>query len=203
MTTGNGAKGPQNPFEEMLRLQSKFQQSLAQATMTYVRQLQGLVGPVTPGTLVQVTEGQGVAASVAPGSTVTFGISVENRQRVHTLVTPMLSPLVNDRGVTWFPEVTIEPSSKLLATDETAEFSFVLTAPRDAPVGVFRGACLIYGCADGVVPINVTIDRGLPAAGAAAVKPAATAGPVKKSSVSKAVKTKAKRKSVKGGRKNG
>ena len=200
---GNGATGPQNPFEEMLRLQNKFQQSLAQATMTYVRQLQGLVGPVTPGTLVEVLEGQGVATRVAPGSTVTFEIAVENRQRVHTLVTPMLSPLVNDRGVTWFPEVMVEPASKLLATDEIADFSFVLTAPGDAPVGIFRGACLIYGCSDGVVPINVTIDRGLPAAGATVAKRATDAKSVKKSSKPKAVKTKAKRKAVKGGREDG
>jgi hypothetical protein len=79
---------------------------------------------------------------------------------VHTLVTPMLSPLVNDAGVTWFPEVVTEPTSQLIATDETCTFTFTLEAPKEAPVGVFRGACLLYGCREGVVPLSVTVDRG-------------------------------------------
>ena len=187
-----------NPFEEMLKLQSKFQESLTQATMSYLRQLQGVVGPVVPGTLVDLTETEGVFVTVAPGKSISFDIEIENRQRVHSLITPMLSPLVNDTGVTWIPEVSTVPASKLLATNETGTFKFDLKAPTQTPVGVFRGACLIYGCTRGVVPLMVTVDRGPPgrrkpsAKSTAAKKVATKTAAAKKSTAKKAVKPKAK-----------
>lgn len=156
----SGARSDTNPFEELLRLQSKFQQNLAQATMDYLRQLQGMIGPVVPGTMVDVVDGQGATTTAAPSSKARFSITVENRQRVHTLVTPMLSPLVADSGTTWFPRVDISPSSQLLATDESCAFAFVIDIPKSARVGIYRGACLLYGCAEGVVPLTVTVDKG-------------------------------------------
>jgi hypothetical protein len=155
-----GARTQANPFEELLRLQSSFQQNLAQATMDYLRQLQGMIGPVVPGTMVDVVDGQGTTTTAAPGSTARFSITIENRQRVHTLVTPMLSPLVADNGTTWFPRVDVAPSSQLLATDESCAFAFAVDVPKNARVGIYRGACLLYGCAEGVVPLTVTVDKG-------------------------------------------
>lgn len=160
MTTDPGSRAQPSPFEELLRLQSNFQQNLAQATTNYLRQLHGMIGPVVPGTMVDVVDGQGATATASPGRLARFGMEIENRQRVHTLVTPMLSPLVADSGTTWFPKVDISPTSQLLATDEKCTFDFTIQIPRGARVGVYRGACLLYGCAEGVVPVTVTIDRG-------------------------------------------
>lgn len=148
---------PPNPFEELLRLQSTFQQNLSQATMNYMRQLQGLVGPVTPGTVVQQVAGKGLELSVAPAASATLELVIENRQRVHSMITPMLSPLVSDSGTTWFAEASFSPVTSLLATDETQQFDLSIVTPADIPSGVYRGAVLMYGCKDGVVPLVVTV----------------------------------------------
>jgi hypothetical protein len=166
MTTDPGSRPQPSPFEELLRLQSNFQQNLAQATTSYLRQLHGMIGPVVPGTMVDVVDGKGASATASPGRIARFEMEIENRQRVHTLVTPMLSPLVADSGTTWFPKVDISPTSQLLATDEKCTFDFAIQVPRGARVGVYRGACLLYGCAEGVVPLTVTIDRGASASNA-------------------------------------
>jgi hypothetical protein len=172
---GGGAQAP-SPFEELIRLQTAFQQNLSQATMNYLRQLQGLVGPVTPGTVVERLEVKALSLSIAPGATTATEVRVENRQRVHSMVTPMLSPLVSDKGTTWFAEAGFTPPTVLLATDETAGFDLKISAPKDMPLGVYRGAVLIYGCADGVVPLEVKVaaTKASPAkATAPAAKPAA------------------------------
>ncbi|MCV3273965.1 hypothetical protein [Roseobacter sinensis] len=150
---------PSSPFEELMKLQSAFQQSLSQATMQYLRQLQGIVGPVTPGTVVQQVEGAGVALTLRPGGQAKASVNVENRQRVHSMVTPMITPLVSDTGATWFAQTAFTPPTALLATDEVMDFALVLDAPKDMPVGVYRGAVLIYGCSDGVVPLEVTVAK--------------------------------------------
>ena len=150
---------PSNGFEELLRLQSSFQQSLTDATMNYLRQLQGLVGPVTPGTGVKRTEATARAASLAPGGRAELKIRVENRQRVHAMVTPMLTPLVLDNGTTWFAEAGFSPPTTLLATNDVATFTLALSAPADMPLGTYRGAILIYGASDGVIPLEVTVAR--------------------------------------------
>ena len=49
----------------------------------------------------------------------TTEVRVENRQRAHAMVTPMLSPLVSDTGTTWFAEAGFVPPTAPLATDET------------------------------------------------------------------------------------
>ena len=153
---GQGTGKP-SPFEELIRLQNAFQQNLSQATMNYLRQLQGIVGPVTPGTVVQRLETAALALSLAPGTRQSTEVRVENRQRVHAMVTPMLSPLVSDTGDTWFAEAGFDPPTALLATDETASFTLTMAAPEGMPVGIYRGAILIYGCTDGVVPLEVTV----------------------------------------------
>ncbi|WP_299681173.1 hypothetical protein [uncultured Roseobacter sp.] len=150
---------PSSPFEELMKLQSAFQQSLSQATMQYLRQLQGIVGPVTPGTVVQQIDGAGVDLKLRPGGQAKASVTVENRQRVHSMITPMITPLVSDTGATWFAQTAFAPPTALLATDESLEFALVLDAPADMPVGVYRGAVLIYGCSDGVVPLEVTVAK--------------------------------------------
>ena len=171
----DGPPPQSSAFEELLRLQSSFQQSLTDATMNYLRQLQGLVGPVTPGTVVQRTEGIARSANVAPGGKVEMTFRVENRQRVHSMVTPMLSPLVSDSGTTWFADAQVSPATALLASDEVGEFTLALSAPKDMPVGIYRGAILIYGAAAGVIPLEVKVAKARRAAAKSTAKPRAKA----------------------------
>lgn len=174
MSHSHGPSGQQSSaFEEMLKLQSSFQQSLTDATMNYLRQLQGLVGPVTPGTVVQRSEKVARSLTVAPGGRTSATIRVENRQRVHSMVTPMLTPLVSDSGTTWFVEAGFTPATALLASDEIGEFTLGLASPKDMPLGIYRGAVLIYGAADGVIPLEVKVARKRKTAAQSAAKPAA------------------------------
>jgi len=152
--SGGGVSGPIN---DLLRLQTDFQQRLANETLRYLRQLQGLVGPVVPGTMVLPDPGLELQGSARGGEVVTLEVAVENRQRVHCLVSPMLSPLVSDRGVTWFVEATVEPSSTLLAESETANLRISIPVPEASPPGCYRGALLLYGFEKGALPVRVTV----------------------------------------------
>ncbi|WP_299402378.1 hypothetical protein [uncultured Roseobacter sp.] len=184
---------PPSPFEELMKLQSAFQQSLSQATMQYLRQLQGIVGPVTPGTVVQQVDGATIELKMRPGAQAKATVTVENRQRVHSMVTPMITPLVSDTGATWFAQTAFTPPTALLATDEVMEFALVLDAPAEMPVGVFRGAVLIYGCSDGVVPLEVTVTKTTRAAPAAKKKAPAAAAKSKAASAKSKTATAAKK----------
>ncbi|WP_299508039.1 hypothetical protein [uncultured Roseobacter sp.] len=184
---------PPSPFEELMKLQSAFQQSLSQATMQYLRQLQGIVGPVTPGTVVQQVAGATIELKMRPGAQAKATVTVENRQRVHSMVTPMITPLVSDTGATWFAQTAFSPPTALLATDEVMEFALVLYAPAEMPVGVFRGAVLIYGCSDGVVPLEVTVTKTTRTAPAAKKKAPAAAAKSKAASTKSKTATAAKK----------
>ena len=63
----------------------------------------------------------------------------------------------------------------LLASDEVGEFKLALSAPKDMPVGVYRGAILIYGAADGVIPLEVKVAQARRAAAKSTAKPRAKA----------------------------
>ncbi|MFA3919969.1 hypothetical protein [Ruegeria hyattellae] len=182
---------PSSPFEELMKLQSAFQQSLSEATMQYLRQLQGIVGPVTPGTVVQQVEGSTIELKMRPGGQAKATVNVENRQRVHSMVTPMITPLVSETGATWFAQTAFSPPTALLATDEVLEFALVLDAPADMPVGVYRGAVMIYGCSDGVVPLEVTVAKTTRTAAAKRKTTADKKTPAKKRARKTAKSTKA------------
>lgn len=157
MPHDHGERPRPTAFEELIRLQSTFQENLSQATMNYLRQIQGMVGPVTPGTVVERRQGAGLALALEPGGAARTSFTVENRQRVHAMITPMLTPLVSAEGATWFAEAELAPATALLATDEVGTFALALTAPESMPVGVYRGAILLYGCANGVMPLEITV----------------------------------------------
>src|SRR3954447_6161616 len=101
-TNAPGLTSVRGPIDDLLRLQTDFQQRLASETLRYLRQLQGLVGPVVPGTLVLPDRGLQLQGAAVAGERIAMDVLLENRQRVHCMVSPMLSPLVSDRGVTWF-----------------------------------------------------------------------------------------------------
>lgn len=145
------------PVHDLLRLQTDFQQRLASETLRYLRQLQGLVGPTVPGTLVLPDPGLELQAEVRPGAKLAIEVVLENRQRVHTLVSSSLSPLVSDRGVTWFVEAEVEPASVLLASGDSRTLTLAIATPEDVPVGIYRGALLLHGFERGALPVRITV----------------------------------------------
>ena len=145
------------------RLQTDFQQRLASETLRYLRQLQGLVGPTVPGTLVLPDAGLELQADVHPGATLTIEVMLENRQRVHTLVSSSLSPLVSERGVTWFVDAQIDPASVLLASGDVRTLTLTVAAPVQTPPGVYRGALLLHGFERGALPVRITVAAAEPA----------------------------------------
>jgi hypothetical protein len=156
-TNDPGLAGVRGPIDDLLRLQTDFQQRLASETLRYLRRLQGIVGPVVPGTLVLPDPGLELRGSAAPGGTVTLEVEIENRQRVHCLVSPMLSPLVSDRGVTWFAEAVVEPGSVLLAESESGSVRISVPVPADSPPGTYRGALLLHGFEKGALPVRIIL----------------------------------------------
>ena len=152
-----GGGGPRGPIDDLLRLQTDFQQRLAQETLRYLRQLQGLVGPTVPGTLVLPDGGAELRAEGSAGATVALAMEPENRQRVHCLLSPMLSPLVSERGVTWFPAASVEPPSVLLASGASARIGIAVPIPEGCPAGTYRGALVLHGFRDGALPVRITV----------------------------------------------
>lgn len=148
-------EGPSGAFGDLLRLQSDFQARLAEETLRYLRRLQGAAAPAVPGTVLLPEGDVELKASGAPGTAVELRLEVENRQRVHCVVTPMLSPLVAASGVTWFPAASPEPASTLLAPAETRELTIALPLPAELPAGAYRGALILQGFRDGALPVVI------------------------------------------------
>ena len=86
---------PKGPFAEFLRLQTEFYSRLAEETTRYFRRLQAAGAPAAPGTVLLPDGAVDLQTSGAPGASVELRLEVENRQRVHCTVMPLLSPLVS------------------------------------------------------------------------------------------------------------
>ncbi len=145
------------PFSELLRLQTDFYTRLADETLRYLRRLQGAAAPAVPGTVLKPAATLQLEAAGAPGSAVELQLEVENRQRVHSVVTPLLSPLVDTSGVTWFPAAEATPPALLLAPEEVAQLAIQLPIPANLPPGAYRGALLLQGFREGAVAVLVTV----------------------------------------------
>jgi hypothetical protein len=166
-------------FSELLRLQSEFQTRLAEETLNYLRRVQGAAAPASPGTVLVPQEDATVAAAGSPGSTVQLQLEIENRQRMHCVVTPMLSPLVSSDGVTWFPAASPAPST-LLAPAETRALAVAVSIPAALPPGVYRGALVLQGFGERGVAVAIE------ATGAATPRPTtARAASTKKTSAAR------------------
>jgi hypothetical protein len=153
---GDFARGT---FSELMRLQADFQTRLADETLRYLRAVQAAFLPRPPGTVTQPTVGMTLAATASPGTQAQFALEIENRQRVHTQVTPALTPLVADSGATWFPAAQVEPVSALLAHNDVVEFGFSLPVPVELASGTYRGSLLLQGFRDNGVAIVVEINE--------------------------------------------
>jgi hypothetical protein len=150
------------PLSELLRLQSEFQARLADETLRYLRRLQGAFAPAAPGTVVR-PDGDGELRAVGrPGQRVSLQLEAENRQRVHCLVTPMLTPLVARTGTTWFPAAEPSPAATLLAPGEVGTVTVELVLPPELPADVYKGAFVLQGFREGGVPVTIDASDGAP-----------------------------------------
>lgn len=166
--------GAGDQFSELLRLQSEFHGRLTEETLRYLRRLQGAYAPAAPGTVVVPASAGELRATAPPGGSFDLAVEIENRQRVHCMVTPTLAPLVGASGITWFPEAEMAPPQSLLAPDEVARLSVKVALPANLPLGAYRGALILQGFGDGALALTVEVIRGANGANATGVarKPA-------------------------------
>lgn len=146
-----------NPFAEMLRLQSDFQVRMAEETLRYLRRMQGMFEPHAPGTVIHPEQPEPLEVQGRRGGTCTLTLDVENRQRVHCVLSPTVTPLVAGDGTTWFPSAESRPASHLVATDETVTVEVELSVPDDVPDGDYRGLLVLRGMSPGGVPVVVSV----------------------------------------------
>lgn len=156
MKIGNDEPGG-GPFAELVRMQAEFQTRLVEETTRYLRRLQGAFEPRAPGTVLRPDSEALVSAPSAPGSTVELTVEVENRQRVYTMVTPSVTPLVEQHGTTFFPAPEFSPPSRLLAPEEVAELTLHLPLPAELTTGTYRGMLILQGFREGGVPLVVQV----------------------------------------------
>jgi hypothetical protein len=146
-----------SPLSELVRLQTEFYTRLTEETLKYLRRLQAASAPATPGTLLMPKGDLLLEASGAPGQSLELPLEVENRQRVHCVVTPMLSPFVHASGTTWFPS-GMQQASLLLAPEQVETVKINLTLPANIPAGVFRGALLLQGFRESAIPVAINVE---------------------------------------------
>ena len=144
-------------FGELLRAQAEFQARLAEETFRYLRKLQGMLEPHAPGTVVQPTGDDQVRAEGSPGETVELRLEIENRQRVHCVARPALTPLAGPEGSTWFAAAQPVPESALLAPDERCRLVIRVPLPAVMPPGTYRGSLVLQGFRDGALPVAVDV----------------------------------------------
>ena len=151
------AGSPGNPLSELVRLQTEFQARLAEETIAYLRRLQGAAAPAAPGTVV-MPDGEGVLqATATPGGTAALEFEIENRQRVHCMVTPALGQLVAPSGVTWMPAVEATPPSLLVAPEQVVKLALAVAVPAELPPDTYRGMLVLQGFRQNGIPVAVTV----------------------------------------------
>jgi hypothetical protein len=170
-------------FSEFLRLQADFQARVAEESLRYLRRLQGAFSPGAPGTVVVPADGLVLDVSGSPGGAVELRLEVENRQRAYCVSTPVLSPLVDAGGTTWFPEARPSPVSLLLPPGDVAMLTVSVPLPDDLPAGSYRGVLLLEGFRHEGIPVTVTVTEMKKRAKRPGTS--STKSPVRRSSVAK------------------
>ena len=150
---------PGGAMGELLRLQTQFQARLAEETISYLRRLQGAAAPNAPGTVLVPEPGTVLEAAGVPGHSLELSLEVENRQRVHCMITPLLGVLVDAAGVTWSPDAAAVPPSRLVGPGEEARLELAVAVPAELPPGTYRGALLLQGFREGGVPVALAIGK--------------------------------------------
>ena len=148
-------------FAHMLRLQNDFYARLTEETLNYLRKLQGVLGPAAPGTVLVPEPDDALAESARPGDHVQLKLEVTNDQPVHCVVSPALTVLVSEAGVTWFPAAQTQPAYLLIPPGCTEAAAIELAVPAELPVGAYRGMVLLHGSPH-ELPVAITIDDVTP-----------------------------------------
>jgi hypothetical protein len=138
-------ESPQGPFADWMRVQMNFQARLMDETFRYLRQLQGVAAPVTPGTVLLPERGTELKATTEPGADFEVALEVRNQQRVHAVAAPTLDPLVSSSGTTWYPEASFTPGFALLAPDESLTVVVRVSVPSLVPADTYVGALSLRG----------------------------------------------------------
>lgn len=144
---------------DLMQLQSEFQGRILDETVRYLRNLQGALGPVPPGTVLKADEEVELTAEATPGGEATLTARLENRQRVHTAVSPQIKPLVTRDGTTWMPSLGGRSASHLLAPGATESIEITILVPENLPPGRYRGALLLVGFRRNAIPVSITVDE--------------------------------------------
>jgi hypothetical protein len=142
------------PFSELVRLQMDFQTRLAEETLRYMRRIQASALPATPSTVVRAASDRQPARCSA-GDSITLNERLENRQRVHAIVTAALTPLVSADGTTWFAHS--EPVTLIVPPADRLDLELPLKVPAELPPGTYRGALVLAGLEGAAVPIAVEV----------------------------------------------
>jgi hypothetical protein len=142
----------------LLRLQAQFQARLAEEALGYMRRLQGATAPAAPGTVLVPDPDTTLEARGRCGGTVELRVELENRQRVHCMVRPLLGELVSAQGVTWHPEAEVHPPTRLVAPGETAEVVIAVVLPPVLPAATYRGSLVLLGFRKGGLPVSITAE---------------------------------------------
>jgi len=150
-------QGAGDALSEILRLQTEFQSRMVDETLRYLRRVQGMFEPHSPGTVLRPDAPATLAVSAAAGGRASVTLDVENRQRVHTALAVVLTPLVADDGTTWFVDADTKPAFRLLAPAEQAPVTVRLRVPTDVPPGTYRGLVTLRGLHPAGVPLEVTV----------------------------------------------
>lgn len=154
-------------FGELLRIQNEFQTRLAEEALKYLHRLQGTAMPAAPGTVMVPVAASGLRAAGRAGGRVELRLEVENRQRAHCSLAPMLTPLVDASGTTWFPAAEPSPVISLVAPGEVVPLVITLPLPANLPAGTYNGALVLQGFRQGAVAVTVAVEgEGVAAAGA-------------------------------------
>jgi hypothetical protein len=149
--------GAGDALTEILRLQTEFQGRMVDETLRYLRRVQGMFEPHSPGTVLRPDTPDTLAVTVPLGGRASVQLDVENRQRVHTALAAVLTPLVGDDGTTWFVDADARPAFRLLAPAEQARVTVRLRVPEDVPPGLYRGLVTLRGLHPAGVPLEVTV----------------------------------------------
>ncbi|GEM_PF-6126227 len=146
-------------FKEMLNLQSEYQMRVSDESLRYLRRLQGIAAPATPGTVVIPKKGTLLSGSGSFGKPIEINLEIENIQKSYSYILPMLTPLISPSGVTWYAIADYLPANLLIPPNSSKSLRVILDVPSDLPSDVYHGSLTLEGFLKGALPVAVTIQK--------------------------------------------
>ncbi len=149
--------GQASAFSRIAQLQGELQSRLLEETMKYVQKLRAPLAPSAPGTVLRPFEGLELEAEAEAGGEFVFSVSLENRQRAHTMVAPYVTCMLREDGTAWYPERLPPLGSVLIPPRGSEEVEVRLGVPAELPPGEYRGALILLGFRENAIPLRVVI----------------------------------------------